>query len=90
MDLVGRDRRSLKKGQSYMGERTLLSCSGCPIFALHHAVVGGGAAKRDPISLIAGPHAGKGAATGDSAFEMVNVRWFEIGASRLIVAAILV
>ena len=90
MDLVCRDRRSPEQRQSYMGERPLLCCSGCPVFALHHAVVRRGAAKRDAISLIVGPHAGEGAAASDSTFEMINVRWFEIGACRLIVIAVLV
>jgi hypothetical protein len=90
MDLVCRDRRSPEQGQSYMGERPLLCCSGCPVFALHHTVVRRGAAKRDAISLIVGPHAREGVAASDTTFEMINVRWLEIGACRLIVTAILI
>ena len=73
MDLVCRDRRSLEQRQSYMGERPLLCCSGRPIFALHHAVVRRGAAKRDTISLIVGAHARKGAAPNDAPLEMVDM-----------------
>ena len=90
MDLVCRDRRSLEQGQSYMGERPLLCCSGRPVFALHHSVVRRGAAKRDALSLIVGPHAGEGATASDTTLEMINMRWFEIGACRLIMTAILI
>jgi len=40
--------------------------------------------------LIVGAHAREGAAPGNSTFEMVDMRWFEVRACRLIVAAILV
>ena len=73
-----------------MGERPLLCCSGCPVFALHHAVVGGRSAKGDTISSIVGTHTVKGAAASDTTLVMINVRWFEIEARRLIVTAILV
>ena len=56
-----------------MGERPLLCCSGRPIFALHHAVVRRGAAKRDAISLIVDAHARKGAAPSDAPLEMVDM-----------------
>ena len=90
VDLVCRDRRSLEQGQSYMGERPLLCCSGCPVFALHHAVVGGRCAKGDTISSIVGTHTGKSAAASDTTLEVINVRRFEIGACWLIVTAILI
>src|SRR5580704_1970719 len=90
MDLVCRDRRSPKQGQSYVCESTLLCCASSPIVSLHDAVIGGWAAKRDAVSLIVGAHARKGAAASDSTFEMVDVRGFEVWASRLIVAAILI
>src|SRR5258708_25822174 len=60
------------------------------MLSLHHAVVGCGTAKRDAVSLVVGAHACKGAAPGHSTFEMVDVRRFEIGACRLIVASIFV
>jgi hypothetical protein len=73
-----------------MGESTLLRRAGAPILALHYTVVGGGTAKRDAIPLIVGAHTRKGAAAGDSAFEMVDMRRFKVCACRLIVTAILV
>jgi len=90
VDLVCRDRRSLEKRQSYVGERPLLRCSSCPVFALHHAVVRGGTAKRGTISSIVGPHADEGATVSHATFEMVDVRRLEIRACRLIVTAILI
>src|SRR6266550_1031122 len=65
-------------------------CSGGPILSLHHAVVRCRTAKSDAISLVVSAHACKGAAPGDSTFEMVDMRRFEVWASRLIVAAILI
>jgi hypothetical protein len=90
MDLVCRDRRSPKQGQSYVCEGTLLCCASSPIVSLHDAVIGGWAAKSDAVSLIVGAYARKGAAASDSAFEMIDMRGFEVWASRLIVAAILI
>src|SRR2546428_7685135 len=88
--LVCGDRRSPEQCQSYVSEGALLCCSGGPVFPLHHAVVSRGTAKRYSISLIVGTHASKGAAPGDTPFEMVDVRRFEVRACRLIVAAILI
>jgi hypothetical protein len=68
----------------------MLRCSGGPILSLHHAVVRCRTAKSDAISLVVSAHACKGAAPGDSTFEMVDMRGFEVWASRLIVAAILI
>src|SRR5260370_42694580 len=90
VDLVCGDRRSLEQRQSYVSESTFLCCSGGPILSLHHAVVGCGTAKRDAISLIVSAHACKGAASGDSAFEVVDMRRFVVCACWLIVAPILV
>jgi hypothetical protein len=90
VDLVGGDRRSLKERESYMSESTLLCCSGGPILSLHHAIVRCGTAESNSIPLIVGAHAGKGAAPGNAAFEMVDMRRFEVGARRLVVAAVLV
>ena len=74
VDLVCGNRRSPEQGQSYMGEGALLCCPGGPIFSLHHAVIGCGAAKCDAISLIVGAHARKCAAPGNLTFEMVDMR----------------
>ena len=90
MDLVCGDRRPPKQRKSYMSERTLLRGSGGPILSLHHAVVRCRTAKGDPISLIVGAHAGKGAAPGNLAFEMVDMRRLEVCTGRLIVTAILI
>ena len=73
VDLVRGDRWSPEERQSYMRENSLLCCSSRPILSLHHAVVCCGAAKREPISLIVGARACKGAAAGDSTLEMVDV-----------------
>ena len=73
-----------------MSERTLLCCSSGPILSLHHTVVRRRAAKRDAIPLIVSAHARKGAAASDAAFEMVDMRRFEVWASWLIVTAVFV
>ena len=73
MDLIGRDSLSLKQRKSNVGEGSLLCCSAGPIFALHHAIIGRGTAKRDSISFIICAHAGEGATTRYLAFEMINV-----------------
>ena len=80
----------LEQRESYVGEGSVLGGAGGPVIAEHYTVIGGGAAERDAIALVVGAHAGEGAAAGDAAFEMVNVRGFEIRAGRLIVASIFV
>src|ERR1700733_34669 len=90
VNLVGRDRRPLKKCESYMSEGAALRGASSPVFALHHAVVGGGAAEGDAISMIVCADAGEGAATRDAAIEMVDVRRLEIEAGGLIVTAVFV
>ncbi len=90
MYLIGGDRRSPEQRQSYVGESALLSGSPGPILSLHHAVVSCGTSKRDPICLIVCAHARECAAPGDSTFEMVDMRRFEVCTCRLIVAAIFV
>jgi hypothetical protein len=57
MYLVSGNRRSPEQRESYMRKSALLRGSCSPILALHHAVIGCGAAKRDSISLIVGAHA---------------------------------
>src|SRR6266850_1297264 len=88
--LVGGDRRSPEQRQSYVREGASLRSSRTPILPLHRAVVRCGAPKCDPISSIVRAESCKGAAPGDSALEMVDMRRFEVCAGRLIVAAILV
>ena len=73
MDLIGGDRRSPEQRQSYVREGSLLGCAPGPILALHHAVVGGRTAERDPIPLIVRAHAGESAAAGDATLEMIDV-----------------
>jgi hypothetical protein len=90
VNLIRRDRRPLKKRESYMGEDAVLRGASRPVFSLHHAVVGGGAAEGDAISVIVCADAGEGAAAGDAAVEMVDVGRFEVEAGGLIVAAIFV
>ena len=73
-----------------MSEGTLLRSAGSPIFSEHDAVVGGWTSEGDAVALIVSTHAGEGAAARDPALEMIDVRGFEIGASGLIVTAVLV
>jgi hypothetical protein len=76
--------------QPYVSKGTMLRSSGGPILSLHHTVIRCRTAKSDAISLVVGAHACKGAAPGDSTFEMVDMRGFEVWACRLIVAATLI
>ena len=73
MNLIGRDSLSLKKGKSNMREASLLCCPAGPILALHRAIIGRGAAKRDSISFIIRAHPSEGAAAGHPPLEMINV-----------------
>ena len=90
MDLVGGNQRSPKQRQSYVREHALLRRSRCPVFALHHAVVGGRRAETDAVPSIVRPHSGERAASRNFAFEMIDVRRLEIRTRPLIVAAIFV
>ena len=90
MYLIGGDRRSPEQRQSYMCEGPLLRSSRAPKLSLHHAVVGRRTAKSDTVSLVVGAYPGEGTAPGDSTFEMIDMRRFEVCSCRLIVAAILV
>jgi len=90
VDLIGRNQRSLKERESYVREGALLRGSGSPIFALHHAIVGGGSAECDAVSVIVRAHPGKGTAPRDLAPEVVDVGRLQIGAGGLIVAAVLI
>ncbi len=73
-----------------MGEDAVLGGASGPVFSLHHAVVGGGAAEGDAISMIVCAEAGERAAARDAAIEMVDVRGFEVQAGGLIVTAVFV
>src|SRR6266481_860579 len=73
-----------------MCERTLLRGSRCPIFTLHHAIVGGWTAERDPVPLIIRAHAGERAAPRYQAFEVINMRRLQIRPCRLVVTTVFV
>jgi len=90
VDLVCGDRLSPEERESNVREDPLLRRARGPVFALHHAVVGRGSAKRDSIPLIVRANACKRARPGDAALEMIDVRRFKTGHARLIVAAVLV
>jgi hypothetical protein len=55
-----------------------------PGLSLHKSVVGCGAAKGNSAAFIVSAHAGEIGASGDSPFEMVDVRRLQLWASRLI------
>jgi len=90
VNLVRRDRRSLKQGQSYMSEGSGLCRPPRPIFSLHHAIVGCGAAKGDSIPGIVGAHPCERAAARHSPLEVIDVRRLEVRTGGLIVTAILI
>ena len=90
MDLVGGNQRSPKQCQSYVREHASLWRSRRPVFALHHAVIGGWRAETDAVPLVIRPHSGERAASRNSAFETIDVRRLEIRTGTLIVAAVLV
>src|SRR5882762_10364030 len=73
-----------------MRECALLCGSRCPIFTLHHAIVGCWAAERDPIPLIIRSHAGECTAARHQSFKVIDMRRFQIGPGRLIVTAVFV
>jgi hypothetical protein len=60
------------------------------VFSLHKSVVGCGGAKGNSVTFIVSAHAGEIGASGDSPFEMVDVRRLKLWASRLIMAAVLI
>lgn len=90
VDLVGRDSLSLKQGESYVSESTVLGCSGGPVFSLHDAVVSRRTAKGDSIPFVIGPHSCEGAGAGYSALKMVDMGRLQVLSGGLIVAAIFV
>jgi hypothetical protein len=54
------------------------------VFSLHKSVVGCWYAKCNSVAFIVTTHAGEIGASGDSPFEMVDVRRLQLWASRLI------
>ena len=90
VDLIRGGKLSPEERESYVGVCCVLGGASGPVVAGHDAVIGGGAAEWDTISLIVGAHAGEGAATGYFSFEVVNVRGLEIGARRLVVVPVFV
>src|SRR5882762_3592716 len=73
-----------------MRECALLCGSRCPIFTLHHAIVGCWAAERDPIPLIIRSHASECTAARHQSLKVIDMRWFQIGPGRLIVTSVFV
>src|SRR5258707_9764719 len=73
-----------------MRESSLLRGPRCPIFTLHYAIVGCWAAERDPIPLIIRSHASECTAACHQSFEVIDMRWFQIGPGRLIVTSVFV
>jgi hypothetical protein len=78
VNLIGGNRRSPKKGESNMGEDAGLRGPRRPILASHDAVIGGGRAEGNSISLIVGAHAGKCAAPRHPSFEVIDVRGLKV------------
>ena len=56
MNLVGRDRRPLEEGESYMGEGAVLRCPRRPVLAIHHAIVGRGTPECNSVPVVVGSH----------------------------------
>ena len=73
VELICRDRRSLKNRKSGMGEYSLPGLSSCPVFACHVAVVGGGISPGEAIAFIVRAHAVEAIAPRQLPFEMKNV-----------------
>jgi len=90
VDLVCRGSLPLKQGESYVGERPSLRSARGPVFSLHKPVIGCGCAEGDPIASVVGAYTREIGAPGNTAFEMVDVRWLKARAGRLVVAAVLV
>lgn len=62
MNLVRRDRRSLKQGESRMREDAFVGLPRCPVLAGHVTVVRRRGTPCQPIALVVRPHAMKAAA----------------------------
>src|ERR1700739_1950791 len=90
VDLIRRDRRSLKYRQSCMGEYALSCLASGPVFTRHIAVVGRRRAPSEAIASVVRTHAIESAAARQLSLEVINVRQFDIRPRGLIVIAILV
>ena len=73
MELVCRDRRSLKNRKSCVREYPLLRLSASPVFASHVAVVRGGIPPGKAVSFIVRTHAMEAVAARKFSFEMKDV-----------------
>ena len=72
VDLVRRDRRSLEYGESCVGKDALVRLSRRPVLACHIAVVGGGSALGQTVTLIICTHSVKSIAACQLSFEVIN------------------
>lgn len=73
MELVRRDRRSLKNRESRMGKYSLPSLPSRPIFACHIAVVGCWISPGEAIAFIVRAHPVEAVASGQLSFEVKDV-----------------
>ena len=73
VELVCRDRRSLKNCKSCVGEDPLLCLSSSPVFACHIAVVGGGIAPGKAVAFVVRTHAVEAVAARQLSLEVKNV-----------------
>ena len=73
-----------------MSECSRLRSASREVFSLHKSVVGRGGAKGNSVAFIVSAHAGEISAPGHSPFEMVDVRRLQLGASGLIMTAVLI
>jgi len=90
MDLVRRDRRSLKDSESSVGEYGFVTLARRPVLAHHIAVIGSGSAPGKPITLVIRTHPVKAIAARQLSFEVIDAREFDVRHRRLVVTAILV
>jgi len=73
MELVCRDRRSLKNRKSCVREYPLLRLSSGPVFACHIAIVRGGIPPGKAVSFIVRTHAMEAVAARQLSFEVKDV-----------------
>jgi hypothetical protein len=90
VDLICRDRRSLKYGESCVREDSLTCLSSGPVLPGHVAVVRGGRAPRKAVTLIIGAHSVEAAAATQFSLEVINAGQLYIGPGWLIVIAIFI
>src|SRR5512137_2438745 len=90
VNLVFRGSLPLKQGESYMSECACLRSAPGKVFSLHIPVIGCRCAECNPVAFIVGAHTDETSAPCDPPFEMENVRWFQVGACRLVMAAVLI